>query len=253
MGGIEREVNVLSFLAASERPCSVSEISEELNLAQSNIARLLWMLEELKCVVQYPDGTYSLRDEPANFGAVASHNVDLKKISQPYLFALNDITHETSGLYIREGLNDFCSDQLECNQMLRIVLPVGLKCPLWNGATGKAMLAYLEKSEVDAVINYLGRFGDIILASGKKLDLGKLLDEIDEVKQQGFAIASEERALGVVCAASPIIGRNNKVIGSICVTGPFSRFNEAAARECGQLVRHMAQNINLKLGSSYLL
>lgn len=246
-------MNVLSFLAISEKPCSLSEISEKLSLEPGNMERILWMLEELKCVVHYPDDTYSLGDEPLPSSAADRPGINLNKICQPYIFALNDITHETAGLYFRTGFEDYCADQVESNQMLRIVLPLGLKCPLWSGATGKAMLAYMGKNEVEGVIRSLEKLGEPTLASGKIVEISKLLDEIDGVKQLGFSTATEERARGVVCTASPLIGHNNQVIGGICVTGPIARFNETVARENGPLVKRVAQNINLKLGARYLL
>ena len=250
MDRVERVINILNYLASSGKPCGVTEIGKRLKLDKSSVSRVLSTLEKLKWAVKLPDSTYSLGDRPIEFGLSILSRVDLRKVSQPYLIEMNNTTHETCGLSIRIGIEDIYLDQVESTFPIRHVLPLGTRGPLWSGATGKAMLAYMDKGEVDEIIENLRKSGEVILASGKTLDVSELLEEIADVRKLGFAVTSGERSTAATAVASPIIDYNNKVIGCIGITGPLPRLSEEIARGFGPPVKQAAQNISIKLGSS---
>jgi DNA-binding IclR family transcriptional regulator len=250
---VERVINILNYLASSQKPCEVREISKQLRIEKSSVSRVLAVLKKLKWVDQLPDSTYILGDKPLEFGLSIISRVDLRKIAQPYLTELNNVTHETSALTIRMGFEEIYMDQVESKFPVRLVLQLGGREVLWRGATGKAMLAYMDSGEVDQVFEELKKSSRITLVSGKVLVINKLLEEIAEVRKQGFAVSIAERSQAAACVASPIIDRNNKVAGCISVTGPLPRFNEETAKGYGPLLKKAAQDISAKLGSGNIL
>jgi IclR family transcriptional regulator, KDG regulon repressor len=250
---VERVISILNYLAESGKPCEVREISADLDIEKSSVSRVLSALKKLKWVEQFPDSTYGLGDKPLEFGLTIISRLDLRKVSQPFLAELNNITHETAGLTIRMGLEEIYLDQVESKFPVRHVLQLGDREVLSRGATGKAMLAYMDRHEAEKVIEHLRNSGKTVLISGKTLIISKLLDELVEIKKQGFAISIAERSQSSACVASPIIDHNNIVTGCISVTGPLPRFNEETARGYGPLLKKAAQEISVKLGSNYLL
>jgi IclR family transcriptional regulator, KDG regulon repressor len=253
LGRIERSLDILNYLANAKSSCGVVEISNNIHLEKSSVSRILSNLEKLGWVMQLTDSTYTLGHKPVEFGLTVISRIEVKKVSQPYLIELNSITHETIGLCIRTGLEELFLDQVECNQMVRVVLPLGVNGPLWRGATGKAMLAFLEKSEIDTAIDQVQKSGNIILSSGRILEVDKLINELSEVRKQGFALSVGEKSATTACVASPIFDYSNQVVGSIGIAGPLPRFTEEVARELGPLVKKVTQNISLKLGSNQRL
>ncbi len=253
MDRVERVVYILDYLATAGQACGVTEISKKLNLDKSSVSRILTTLEGLKWVVQSSDSSYSLGIKPLEFGLAVLSHIDVRKISGPYLTELNALTGETAALSIRTGYEEVFLDQVECKQPIRAVLELGIKGPFWCGGSGKSMLAYLGKDEVDLIIDELRKSGDIILASGKKLEFDRLREELAEIRKLGYAISIGERSAAAVCIASPIFDQYNKVIGCIGVTGPLPRFSERVARSFGAKIKDTAQNISAKMGSSQKL
>lgn len=248
---VERVATILNYLASSREPCGVTEISKALKISKSSVCRILSSLERLKWIAQSQDSKYALGDNALDFSLSILSSIDMRNISLPHLYELNSVTNETAGLTLRVGLEDICIEQIESKNPVRHVLPLGGRFPLWSGATGKAMLAYMDESEVDEVLDDLRRSGVSVLASGQEIDINKLLYELTEVKNAGFAISIGERTPVTGAVASPIIDRNNKVVGSVLVTGPLPRFDADMARSYANSVKRAGINISMRLGSNY--
>jgi len=251
MDRIERVVSILDYLALSAKPCGVSEISKKLHIDKSSVSRILSSLERQKWVFQLPDNTYDLGNKLLDFSLSILSHVELRKVSRPYLVELNSITNETVCLGFRIGFEDVLLDHVDCKHIVRAVLELGHKGPLWKGATGKVILAYMAKSEVDEVMDYLRESDDRMLASGKILEIDQLLEQLSEIRKQGFTITVGERSAAATNIASPIIDYSNNAIGSISITGPLPRFNEEVARSFSHVVKQAAQSISMKLGANY--
>ena len=251
MDRIERVVNILDYLALSKKPCGVTEISKKLHIDKSSVSRILSSLERQQWVFQLPDSTYDLGNKSLEFSFSVLSRIELRKVSKPHLIELNNITKESACLNFRMGFEDILLDQVECKHVVRAVLELGQKGPLWKGATGKVMLAYMADSEVEEVIDHLRKSDDSVLASGEVLDIDQLLAQLPEIKKQGFAISVGERSVAATNIASPIIDNNNNVIGTISITGPLPRFNEKVARSFSHVVKQAAQEISMKLGANY--
>ncbi|NLV75924.1 MAG: IclR family transcriptional regulator, partial [Tissierellia bacterium] len=58
------------------------------------------------------------------------------------------------------------------------------------------------------------------------VDKGKLIKELEEVREKGYAFDNEEREIGVSCIGAPVFDINNNTIASITISGPTARFTE---------------------------
>ena len=154
-------------------------------------------------------------------------------------------------MIIRIGTEEnICIDQVESSNLVRHVLGIGIRHPLWSGATGKTILANMDESETGEVFNSLSKVGEVVLASGQAIDIDKFKNELAEIRRTGYAISLGELTSVTAAVAAPIFERN-KVIGSIIITGPLPRFDEELARSYSRLVIKAARNISMLLGSTY--
>ena len=173
---------------------------------------------------------------------------ELRTASLPYLKMLYSKVTEGVMLTARVGLERMYVEQIESQHELRQVVEMGKRLPLWLGAPGKAILAYLEAHEIEAVIQGLEHEGSRFFASGKPIGAGKLRHELIEVRKQGYAWSSSERLAGTNAVAAPIFDRYHRVVGAISLGGPESRFGRDTARKYGPMVRETADNISFQLG-----
>lgn len=249
MDRVERITSIIGLMTHRRTPWRVTELGSELKIDKSSISRILASLERKQWVKKLPSEEYVLGDRILELSLSVLSGIDIRRVSLPYLYELNNQTRETVGLVIRVDFEDIVIDQVESQNSVRHVLNLGVRYPLWSGATGKAILANMEESEFEAVYSNLKKAGDLILASGVKLNIDKLREELATIRRQGYAISLGERTPITSAVAAPIFERN-KVTGAVLATGPLPRFDELVAKKCSGLVIQAARNISLRLGSS---
>jgi IclR family KDG regulon transcriptional repressor len=238
----------MNYMSNKKVPCRVTEISKKLGITKSSVSRILASLERLQWADQIVSEEYILGEKALEFSLSVLSGIDIRNISLPYLKELNNLTLETVGLIIRVDSEFICIDQIEGKNSVRHVLTIGSKQPLWKGCTGKAIMAYIEKEEIDSIISNLKNASPLLLASGQTFDPDKLLAELEEIKRTGFSISLGELTPVTAAIASPVFERN-KVVGSIIITGPLPRFNEKLARSYSSALVQTARKISSKLGT----
>lgn len=251
MDTTERVIAIIGCPALGKGPCGVTEISKELGLSKSSAYRVLSSLKRAQWVAQDPKTKkYNLGTRVLELGLSMVSQLDLRSASLPYLNELRSTTHEAAMLSARVGLERIFIDQLQSNHEVRQVVELGRRFPLWLGAPGKAMLAFMEESEIEMVIDNLRKLGVHILASGQVLDIDRLREELAKIRRQGFAVTVGERLIATPAVAAPIFGRDQGVVGAISVGGPLPTFSVDQAVRYGPLVSQVSSKISLQLGNA---
>lgn len=101
---------------------------------------------------------------------------------------------------------------------------VGMQLEAYCSAIGKVLLAHLPAPERDA---YLATGPFVPLTRRTIVDPDALRQELERVRQQGYAVDDEEIADGLVCVAMPVRGADGRVIAAASV----SRDSDAARRQ----------------------
>ena len=85
---------------------------------------------------------------------------------------------------------------------------VGRKAPLHCTGVGKAILAYLDKDTQKSIL-----FSTEMEAYTEKtiLDKNLILEELERIKERGYATDDEEIEMGLFCVAAPIFDFNGSV------------------------------------------
>jgi IclR family KDG regulon transcriptional repressor len=245
---VEKVTAILKYISLHKEPCRVTDISKQLKITKSSTSRILSSLAKLQWVTQLDSEAYTVGDHMIEFSLSALADMEIRTASQPYLTELNDITKETVGLVLRIGMDDIVVDQKIGKNSVRHVLTMGSRHPLGIGGTGKVILAYMEKKEIEEVLNNLFKSGPLVSASGASIDIESLRKELVEIKKNGYAISIGERTAVTAAIAAPIFERN-KVTGSIVITGPLPRFDRKLALQYSSLLVNTAKKISLRLGS----
>ncbi len=249
MDRVNRITSILSYMVSHKPPYQVTEISNELKITKSSVSRILSSLNNIRWVKQLENEQYEMDDKFIELCLMVVSGMDIRKISAPYLIKLNEITSETVGITMRIDSDDIIIDAKEGNFPVRHVLPVGGKYPLWIGATGKTIMAYMDKKETDKIIKDSLKSGTLVTASGQAIDVKKLKEEIKEIKRTGYAISLGERTPTTAAVAAPIFERN-KIIGSIIITGPLPRFDRNLVLKFSSILVDSARKISARLGST---
>ncbi|MFP8888482.1 IclR family transcriptional regulator [Natrialbaceae archaeon A-CW2] len=121
-------------------------------------------------------------------------------------------------------------------------------------STGKAVLAYLPESRVREIID---THGLLEKTENTITDLETLIEELETIRDRGYAINDEEEVKGIRAVGAPIRNANGTVLGAISVSGPTSRFTgEYLHEEMPHMVQEAANvteaSINMSNASQTL-
>lgn len=250
MNTSERVIDIIDTLASAGGPIGVSEISRQLEIGKNNVFRILSALEEKGWVWQENDTKkYSLTGAMARVALKGLSQLDIQQVSLPYLHELQQATGETSALSSRIELERTFIHCIPSNHHVRHIVTVGERRQLWYGSGGKTILAFMTKEEIETVLEQFSNSGVSELASGQVVTVELLREELDQIKEQGYAVAAGERNLDVCGVSAPIFDHNQVVVGSISVSGPISRFDREKALQFSTLLIEKAKKISSTLGA----
>ena len=222
----------------------VSEIGKMLNLHKSTTFGLISTLEYYNFLEQNKDtGKYKLGNEIFRLGTKV--NTDLISIALPYLNNLVSSYQETANLTVYDNCSVLYLKKIESPHSMRICTKNGEKLPLHCTAVGKAILAYLKYDEVNDIMSNI----QLVKFTEKTItDKDILLQQLEKIRQKGYAEDFEELEVGLVCVAAPIFNHHNEPIGGISVSGPASRMTESLRMKISEMLHKYALEISMKLG-----
>jgi len=219
---IARAATILRALEDENAGLSLGQIAQRVNLARSTVQRIVAALETEKLVIAAtPNGRVRLG--PTIMRLAASVRSDFVSLARPFLERLSAELHETVDLSTVKKDHLVFIDQVVGSQRLRTVSGVGETFPLHCTANGKAYLAQLSDSAVEALI---GRSYEARTArSITKIDT--LLNELKVVRRIGVAFDREEHTEGI-CAAGVALHDPLGNAVAISVPVPSLRFANQA-------------------------
>lgn len=242
-------MTILEYLVSVDVPVGIVEISHELSLNKVSVFRILSSLEEAGWVVQEPSSKkYKLSEKMLMFGLRLASRINLQEKAGPHLYELVHLTGETAALSIRLGLECMFLQEIHGRYATGATIYVGSNMPLWIGADGKSILAFLPEGDIEKVIKKMEGSLQAKTFLGHKVDTQVLKEELVKIKYQGYAISIGEYHPKGCAVASPIFGHNREVIGSLRLRGLLPRFNRELAQKYAHFVINTANKISRELG-----
>ena len=235
---VERALDIINTIVAANRPLSIAELSQAMNLAPSTIHRILQTLTVKNYVYQDPQTKrYDIGPEIVDISSALFLRYDLVRRVRPYLQELVELTGETAHIAQLYGTSAMYLSQVEPFSMVRMFTTPGSIAPLHCSDVGKVFLADLPAARVDEIVRKTG-----LPARTPHTLTGEaaLLSELQRVRVQGYALDDEEREVGVRCLSAGILNGAGKVIAAIGVAGPTSRLSRERIGEVSEAVTAMA-------------
>jgi IclR family acetate operon transcriptional repressor len=129
----------------------------------------------------------------------------------------------------------------------RVTQSPGTRHGAHRTSLGKAILAFLPKSELEARLHRI----DFTPATPNSItSLTQLRRERRTIRVRRYAIDNEESDLGVRCVGAPIFGADDAPIAGLSIEGPTERLSEERLAEIGRDVLAAADACSLILAKS---
>lgn len=222
---VDRALTILELLAADGR-LGVGEIAALLDVHKSTASRLLATLEAHGLAEQLPDrGRYQLGLGVLRLAGATRSRLDVVQESRPVTTALAARVGETVNVVILSGRETLYLDQVAGTSALQIHNWVGQRNPMHATANGRVLLAHVSPAERDAILSAVtDRTGHLTrLTAHTLVDRAAVLADLEQIRERGHAVASDELEVGLTAVAAPIRGAGAEVIASLSVSGPTFR------------------------------
>jgi DNA-binding IclR family transcriptional regulator len=242
-----RVPEVLSACASRPQGASLATLCKELEMPKSSLYRMLRTLEN-GGYLTHEDGCYL--PGPASFHmatliAQRQHETPFPSSARP---TVEWLAKETSESVMIGMLSDDRKAVtyvlgIDSTEPLRYTVPLGGRRPLFSGASGKAILAFMSKDEQIAYIA-TADFFQMTPSSTKREEMPELLKQ---TATDGAIYERNGSFEGACALASPIFDNEGQAFAAISVAGPTERMDLNRDKFIA-LTRSAAERISRGLG-----
>jgi DNA-binding IclR family transcriptional regulator len=242
---LQRGLRLLQLFSESPRGLTAKHVAGLSRLPVSTVHRFLANLHNTGFLNCGSDGVYHLGIACFSIGQAALGQLDIRRLSLPYLQELNQQTRETIHLTVRHGLSAVYVEKLDSPEQLRIHSRIGAGVPLYCTAVGKVMLAHMPMDEQARVLRQLDlkKLTPNTVGSFQELE-----GELHRVRKNGYACDLEEHELHIRCIAAPIWDHAGGVHASLSITAPLVRMPVSRLRQLAPVIQAAGLQISRELG-----
>ena len=245
LSSIDKCFQIIELLHENRQSLRLSEISSMLDLNPSTIHHMLNTLLPRNYITQCPETKkYSLGFRFLEISRGILDNMDIRNIARKYLEELHKESREAIHLAVLKNKKVLYIDKINNPSGLSLATYIGFVTDPHATAGGKVLLAGLSPNEVREIYENrpLKAFGKRTITS-----LSKLLENLENIRKQGYAVDDEEYSEGVRCVAAPITA-GGQVEASLSITGSiFTITMDRIEGELKDLVIEKAKRISSQL------
>jgi IclR family transcriptional regulator, KDG regulon repressor len=189
-------------------PLTPAELARTLGMNRTVVHRLLSTLHQRGFVTRQEGGYVP--------GAILVRIADrvqpeLRAMGRVAMQELARATGETAVMHTADGVDAVVLEQVVPDgNLVRVEHEIGSRHPLHEGASGRALLAFLDAASVQRIADHVG-------------DDDGLQRQLQTVRQLGYALSHDELQLGVHGLAVPVHDTDDHAVASMALLAPTTR------------------------------
>lgn len=218
IGSVHRACAIIGYLMETDA-AGVTEIADALEFSKGTVHNHLSTLYE-QGFIQKDHGTYRLGYKFVEIGEKVKRSVPIYEMTRRELSRLAKETGEYTQLMIEDDGMGIYLIKIGGENAIGSDYHVGERQYLHYSAAGKAILAHLPDEHVDQIVD---QHGLTPLTEYTVTEKETLYEQLESVRERGFALSDQETAIGIRAVGAPILNRTGKVLGAISISGPVRR------------------------------
>lgn len=216
---VEHSLGIIEQLR-EHGPIGVSDLAKEVNMPKSTVHVHLQTLRNWGYVVQ-TDGKYEVGLRFLETGSIVRRRNSLYRAAREEVDQLATEVEEAANLGIEQDGQRVILYKSEFGEAIYDNTSTGEFTYMHWTSIGKAILANLPDERIDEIVD---RYGLPKATEQTITDRKHLFNEVEQVREQGFAVENEEHRNGVVAVAVPLFDTEaDAVVGALSVSGPRQR------------------------------
>ncbi len=222
----------------------VRDLAIELGIGKSTISRLLSTLASEGYVIKDSENQkYRLGLKILELNSIVSSQLEINRAARS---VIKNLVKETGEAAVIAILEDEVVDieQIECSHPDPILTYIGSRSPVHCTGSGKLLLAYHEKEN----LQYVLESGLTPYTLYTVTDPDVLRKQLAGIRESGFCYCESEYLDDVASFSAPIRNYSNIVVAAISLIGPLHRIHHLSFNSLKSKVIKAAKEISKNLG-----
>lgn len=238
-------LQVLEVFSEHQGPLPLSVIVEATGKPKGTVHRMLATLVNTGFVKQDPvTGHYQFTLKLLRLGSAVANDLDVLKISRPWLEQLVQATDETVHLAMLDPSGGVVYiSKVESPRSIRVQTRLGSLNPSWCTATGRCLLAFNRHVAERVLGQPLQARTSTTVTDPKQIRVA-----LANVAEKGYAVTCAENHPEMGGIASPIRNHAGEVIAACGVAIPAFRMDRQLVDRCIPYVVRAGEAISEELG-----
>ncbi|WP_309113298.1 IclR family transcriptional regulator C-terminal domain-containing protein [Saccharothrix sp.] len=216
---LERGLAVIRAFNADAPALTLTDVAKATGLTRAAARRFLLTLADLGYV--RTDGKlFSLTARVLELGYAFLSSMSLPEIAQPHLERLSGEVRESTSASVLDGADVVYVARFAVSRIMAVSITVGTRFPAYATSMGHVLLAGLTAAELE---RYLATVRLEPLTSHTITSAERLREELDVVREQGWALVDQELEEGLRSVAAPVRDRTGRVVAAVNVSSHASR------------------------------
>jgi DNA-binding IclR family transcriptional regulator len=218
---LDRAVTILNILAEAREGVGLADVAIAAGVHKSTAHRIIMSLESQRLIARDPaTSKYRLGLRLFELGSAAIAQFNIRDRARRFLEMVVNEAGETVHLCVMDAGEVLYLDKIEPVRSIRLSSRIGLRNPAHCTAVGKAMMAWLPETEVEAIAQRHGlrRFTPTTITT-----LAELRAEFIKIRACGYAVDDEEHEDGVRCIAAAVRDHSGRPAAAISISAPSFR------------------------------
>ncbi|QEN09658.1 IclR family transcriptional regulator [Oceanispirochaeta crateris] len=220
---IGKAIAIIEIIQQTNRPMSIKEIAENLDMNKSSIHHHMKTLTEFGYLQKDGESRkYDIGLGLVRAGQSYLQRLDVRERGHYFLEQLSRKLSETVHMLVLDHNEVVYVDKVDVNHQpgaLTCSSFIGHRTDVYSTAAGKVLMAHLERGDLREILRSVKMRS---ITEYTITDCDRYLEELVKVKQQGYSLDLQEHALGLQCIAVPVMNLHSQCVAAISVSCPVS-------------------------------
>ena len=238
---LSRGLAVLASFGSDRPSMTIAEAARATGLTRATVRRVLFTLASLGYAEEDRNRRWSLTARVLELGFSYLSSIDIWELAYPFMRHVSEVTGEACSVTVLDGDSSVYVARVPANRVMSVSLGIGSRLPAWVASHGRVLLCERPEEELE---RYLRNQPRKPFTEDTIWEIGPLMDEIRQVREQGYALVTEELEAGLMALAVPIRDRRGQITAALHISSHSSRTSAERARDNFlQPLQQAAENI----------
>lgn len=245
---VQRALAILSTFDQQTPALGITDIARRVGLTKGVVFRAVQTMAEAGFLERAGhDGAYRVGLKAFEVGSLYANAATLERVALEPMQELASRHGHNVYLGVRDGRHVVYVGTVEGRGPIKVHAAIGSRASIHASAMGKALLASLPPDEAHRI---LARRTLEALTPNTITDVGRLEQQLVQVRKAGFAMNRGESFVGVGSVAAPVRDRSGTVVATVSNGFPWGPGAPANWKELAADVVACANAISRRLGES---